>query len=72
MELWGGGHVVTGQARCEIIAAMKIHVVVFWVVVGYQRFGGPCCFHLQGEHMSRYRQKDNILIVTIVGSFKTG
>jgi hypothetical protein len=28
---------------------------LFWVVmpcsvvVGYQRFGGPCCFHLQGE-----------------------
>jgi hypothetical protein len=33
---------------------MKIQVVVFWVVilysvvVGHQRFGGPCCFHLQG------------------------
>jgi hypothetical protein len=30
-------------------------VDVFWVVtpssvvVGYQRFGGPCCLHLQGE-----------------------
>jgi hypothetical protein len=30
-------------------------VEVFWdvtpysVVVGYQRFGGPCCIHLQGE-----------------------
>jgi hypothetical protein len=29
--------------------------MVFWVmtpcndVVGRQRFGGPCCFHLQGE-----------------------
>jgi len=34
---------------------MKIQAVVFWVVtpcntvVGYQRFGGSCCFHLQGE-----------------------
>jgi len=33
----------------------KIQVVVFWVmtpyinVVGYQRFGGPCCLHLQYE-----------------------
>jgi len=33
--------------------AMKIQVVVMWVVtpcndvVGYRRFGGPCCFHLQ-------------------------
>jgi hypothetical protein len=33
----------------------KIQVVVFGVVtpcsdvVGYQRFGGPCCVHLQGE-----------------------
>jgi len=31
------------------------HVEVFWVVtpyrvvVGYQRFGGPCCLHLHGE-----------------------
>jgi len=24
-----------------------VQVEVFWVVtVGYQRFGGPCCFHL--------------------------
>jgi hypothetical protein len=34
---------------------IKIHVVVFWVVtpsnvgVGYQRFGGCCRLHLQGE-----------------------
>jgi len=34
--------------------AMKMQVVVFGVVmpcsdVGYQRFGEPCCLHLQGE-----------------------
>jgi len=35
--------------------AVKIEVVVFWIVpfcsdiVGYQCFGGPCCLHLQGE-----------------------
>jgi hypothetical protein len=34
---------------------MKTQVVVFWIgtlcshVVGYLRFGGPCCLHLQGE-----------------------
>jgi len=34
---------------------MKVHVMVFWVVtpcsdvVGFQRFGGPCCLHPQGE-----------------------
>jgi len=35
--------------------AVKIHVMVFWVVmlysdvVGYQCFRGPCCLHLQSE-----------------------
>jgi len=34
---------------------VKIQVEVIWVVtpcsdmVGYERFGGPCCLHLQGE-----------------------
>jgi hypothetical protein len=34
---------------------MTFQVEVFWgvtqcsVVVGYQRFGAPCCLHLQGE-----------------------
>jgi len=34
---------------------IEVHVAVFWVVtpcsdvVGYQRFGRPCCIHLQGE-----------------------
>jgi hypothetical protein len=44
-------------ARLKLFVAMKIHVGVFWlwhrvpcsVVVGCQRFGGPCCLHLQGE-----------------------
>jgi hypothetical protein len=36
----------------------QIQVDFFWVVtpcsvvVGYQRFGGPCCLHLQGEVIS--------------------
>jgi hypothetical protein len=35
--------------------AVKIQDKVFWfvtpcsIVVGYQSFGGPCCFHLEGE-----------------------
>jgi hypothetical protein len=35
--------------------AYLFQVEVFWVVtpcyvvVGYQRFGGPCCLHLQGD-----------------------
>jgi len=34
----------------------KIHFQVFWVVtlrsvvIGYQRFGAPCCLHLQAQH----------------------
>jgi len=34
----------------------EFQVEVFWVVtscsvvVGYRRFGGLCCLHLQGEH----------------------
>jgi hypothetical protein len=41
----------------KAFTAVKIHVEVFCVVtpcgvpVGYRRFGGPCCFHLEGEEM---------------------
>lgn len=34
-----------------ILKAMKVSVTLFWVmapcseVIGYQRFGKPCCFH---------------------------
>jgi hypothetical protein len=41
--------------RFAVSTAVKIQVEVFWVmtlcsvVVGYQRFGGPNCFHLQGK-----------------------
>jgi len=43
------------EYKCEVLTAVKIKVKVFWaatpcnVVVGHQRFGGPCCLHLQGE-----------------------
>jgi len=42
--------------RFEISTEVKFHVVVFRiatpcnVVLGYRRFGGPCCLHLQGKH----------------------
>jgi hypothetical protein len=37
----------------EVFMAVSFHVEVFWVmtpysvIVGHQRFGGPCCLHLQ-------------------------
>jgi hypothetical protein len=40
-------------ARFEVFTAVKIHLEVFWVVsssgvvVGYQRFRGPRCLHIQ-------------------------
>jgi len=42
-------------AKFEVFTEVKIRVEVFWVLtpcnvaVGYQRFGGACCLHLQGE-----------------------
>jgi len=45
---------VLRNARFQLFTAMKIQVEVFWVVtsysviVGYQRFKGPYCLHLQG------------------------
>jgi len=45
------------NVRLEIFTAMEIHVTVFWIttprsyVVGYRRFGGPCCLHLQSVHI---------------------
>jgi hypothetical protein len=47
--------------RCVLIALCKVHVEVFWdvtpcsVVVGYQRFRGPWCLHLQGEGITTYK-----------------
>jgi len=41
--------------RFEVYTAVKIQVEALWVVtpcsvvVGYQRFGRPCCLYLQGE-----------------------
>jgi len=41
--------------RLEVSTTVKIQVEIFWVlisrsvVVGYQRFGGCHCLHLQGE-----------------------
>jgi hypothetical protein len=44
----------------------KVQVAIFWVLrtgidmVGYQRFGGPCCLHLQGDYM-RHSPEDRDL-----------
>jgi hypothetical protein len=42
------------HARLEIFTALKIHVIVLWLMtpcsdVGYGCFRGPCCLHFQGE-----------------------
>jgi hypothetical protein len=43
------------DASFQAFKAVMFQVEVSWVitpcsvVVGYQDFGGPCCFHLQGE-----------------------
>jgi len=48
---------VITDARFLVFTAVKIHIEVFWiltprsVVVGYERFGGPCCIHLQVSHL---------------------
>jgi hypothetical protein len=41
-------------ARFEVFTVFNIQVAVFWIItpcsnVGYQRFRGPRCLHLQGE-----------------------
>jgi len=49
----------------EVFTAMKIQIVVFWVVmpcsdvVGYRRFGGPCCLHLHhsSSALGRWRRQ---------------
>jgi len=49
-----------GYASFEGFTAVKIQVVVFRVVtlcsdaIWYRRFGGPCCLHLQAEHLELY------------------
>jgi hypothetical protein len=53
-------------ARFEVFTAIKIEVMVFWVlmpcsvVVGYQRFGAPCCLHLHCI-TTRYRNSEHNL-----------
>jgi hypothetical protein len=52
---WSVSSAVNAGARLEIFTAMKVQVKEICVVMpcsdvgGYQRFGGPCCLHLQGE-----------------------
>jgi len=45
------------QYKTEHFMAMQIHVAVVWImkpwsdVVGYRRFGGPCCLHIPHHDM---------------------
>jgi hypothetical protein len=49
---------VTNGEIFEVFRAVKIKVEVFWFlttrkdVLGYHRFGEPCCIHLQGEEVN--------------------
>jgi hypothetical protein len=59
----------------EAFTEVKIQVQVFWVVtsfsvvVGYQRFGAPCCLHL--HYATRHHNPKNLDLVNarLVGSF---
>jgi hypothetical protein len=48
------------DSRLEVFMAVNIQIKVFWIVtpcsdvVGYQRFGGSCCLHVQGEEKKRW------------------
>jgi hypothetical protein len=52
------------DVRFLVPTAVKIHVVVFWVVapcnvvVGYQRFGGLYCLHLHGIRISYHNTQE--------------
>jgi hypothetical protein len=57
-KIYLGNRVVNKRntdARFEVFTAVKIQIEVFYVVMprsvvtGYQRFGGLCCLHLQGD-----------------------
>jgi hypothetical protein len=52
----------------RVFTAMKIPYVVFLfatpcsIVIGYERFGGPCCLHLQGEIKREATRSSEILV----------
>jgi hypothetical protein len=56
IEMWQDTNV--SEDLVASIFRVKIQVSVFWVmtpysdVLGYHRFRGPCCLHLQGEDLS--------------------
>jgi hypothetical protein len=62
---------VLDSATFEVFTAMNIQVVVFWVVtpcsdvIGYQRFGGPCCLHRQGEVVNGYRKAKGKVVAVL-------
>jgi hypothetical protein len=55
-------------AVLEIFMAMKVQVVVFWVLascrgeVRYQRFRGPCCLYFQGDMKMAATRSSKILV----------
>jgi hypothetical protein len=59
------------DATFDIFTAVKIGVEVFWtvttfsVVVGCQRFGAPCCLHLQGEDLKYLLAQSGTVLVLL-------
>jgi len=64
--------------RVEVLTAVKIQVEVFWVetpcsvVVGYRRFGVPCCLHLHYTAAQPRRLRLELLITRRRECNKTG
>jgi hypothetical protein len=58
----------TVTLRLDIFTVMNVEVLVFWIVmlcsdmIGYQRFGGTHCLHIQGEDRMIYLHR---LIITL-------
>jgi hypothetical protein len=56
----------------EVFTAVKIEVEVFWIVppcndmVGYKRFGRPCCLHLHGEKMEAPRSVETLISYHVI------
>jgi len=55
----------------EAFTAVMFQVKVFWdvtpcsVLVGYQRFRGPCCLHLQGEVKASHPRRPQLEILIL-------
>jgi hypothetical protein len=66
--MWKAHGKLMWKERLEIFIVMKVQVIFFCIVipcsdvVGYQCFGGQCCFHLQGEEKMEAAQPSKTLV----------